>query len=41
MEIIEITFDDFTIITDANKLDINTIRDFFKKLLGRSKNISL
>ncbi len=40
MEIIEITFDDFTITTDKSKMDIVAIHDFLSKYSGWSDNIS-
>lgn len=39
MEIIEISFDDFTITTDKSKLDIIAIHDFLSKYSGWSDNI--
>lgn len=39
MEIIEITFDDFTITTDKSKMDIVAIHDFLSKHSGWSDNI--
>lgn len=39
MEIIEITFDDYTITTDKSKMDIDAIHDFLSKHSGWSDNI--
>lgn len=39
MEIIEITFDNFTITTDKSKMDIDAIHDFLSKYSGWSNGI--
>jgi len=39
MDIIEFTFDDFTITTDKSKMDIVKIHDFLSKYSGWSDNI--
>lgn len=39
MEIIEITFDNFTITTDKSKMDIAAIHDFLSKYSGWSNGI--
>ncbi|MBF4469853.1 GNAT family N-acetyltransferase [Flavobacterium sp. HJJ] len=39
MEIIEITFDNFTITTDKSKMDISAIHDFLSKYSGWSDSI--
>jgi N-acetylglutamate synthase-like GNAT family acetyltransferase len=41
MEIIEITFDNFSITTDRSKMDITAIHDFLSKYSGWSDNIPL
>lgn len=41
MEIIESTFENFTITTDKSKMDINAIHDFLSKHSGWSNNISI
>lgn len=41
MEIIEITFDNFSITTDKSKMDITAIHDFLSKYSGWSDNIPL
>lgn len=41
MEIIEITFDNYTITTDKSRLDILAIHDFLSKHSGWSRNIPL
>lgn len=41
MEIIESTFENFTITTDKSKMDINAIHDFLSKHSGWCTNISI
>jgi N-acetylglutamate synthase-like GNAT family acetyltransferase len=41
MEIIEITFDNFSITTDKSKMDITAIHDFLSNYSGWSDNIPL
>ena len=39
MKIIELNFDEFTITTDASKMDVEAIHDFLSKHSGWSNNI--